>query len=455
MDTENLDLSLVKNNHLLKETEQKSISMMSKRFVDITGKTFNKLTAVRLIGIRKKQTIWLYKCECGEYVISPYAAVVSGHVSSCGCSLKEVLSAKREKNAEDSIGTQYGELTIIGPAPSLDGRAYVHARCSCGNENDYRLKDLKTGNTKSCGCLKRNSNLLRHRKEAETNVGKIFGKLKVLSVVETTNGPAKVLCRCECGNEGIYRINALKANNVRSCGCLKKEKNRERGLLNVEQSIGEVFGNLTVLSFSEFNNVSRVNCQCSCGNIKEVRLSDLRQGKIQSCGCIKPKYKNENIRNIAGSLTRLVSRSFQRNSMKKNLHTVEIIGIDREGFIKHLESLFEPWMNLSNYGHSTQPGTWSIDHIIPSSYAETLSDLLYINHYTNLRPFCSIENIKKSGYVPDDFDSEAFRKFKDSVDADRMKMGLCSIMELVYRIEKSYSPNSAGGWDDIFNDEEN
>ena len=49
---------------------------------------------------------------------------------------------------------------------------------------------------------------------------------------------------------------------------------------------GQRFGRLIVLQ-RVFNNKSGTYwlCQCDCGNIKEIRGSHLREGKIVSCGC--------------------------------------------------------------------------------------------------------------------------------------------------------------------------
>jgi len=40
--------------------------------------------------------------------------------------------------------------------------------------------------------------------------------------------------------------------------------------------------------------------------------------------------------------------------------------------------------------------TWHIDYIIPSSSAKTKEEVVSLNNYKNLRPLCSLENIRKS-----------------------------------------------------------
>ena len=53
------------------------------------------------------------------------------------------------------VGEVHGRLTIIGDAPSTGTRRRVLARCSCGTVKDFQLNNLRTGTTKSCGCILR------------------------------------------------------------------------------------------------------------------------------------------------------------------------------------------------------------------------------------------------------------------------------------------------------------
>lgn len=55
-------------------------------FVNIEGQKFNKLTAIGLIGRHKRKwPIWVFKCECGNYVSVKKCDVVRGNTKSCGC----------------------------------------------------------------------------------------------------------------------------------------------------------------------------------------------------------------------------------------------------------------------------------------------------------------------------------------------------------------------------------
>lgn len=51
----------------------------------------------------------------------------------------------------DSIGAKYNFLTIVA-AHIKNGVTFVDVRCDCGAEKTVRLSNIKSGQTKSCGC---------------------------------------------------------------------------------------------------------------------------------------------------------------------------------------------------------------------------------------------------------------------------------------------------------------
>ena len=56
---------------------------------DITNKKFNKLTAIHFSHKIKYTPYWVFRCECGKYVIKSKYNVKNGHIRSCGCLLEE------------------------------------------------------------------------------------------------------------------------------------------------------------------------------------------------------------------------------------------------------------------------------------------------------------------------------------------------------------------------------
>ena len=87
--------------------------------------------------------------------------------------------------------------------------------CDCGNITVVTGINLRSGNTKSCGCLRTKFNDL---------TGQVFGKLTVVSrnhFDSTGNRRKRIFynCVCECGNNTVSRSDALTEGKALSCGC--------------------------------------------------------------------------------------------------------------------------------------------------------------------------------------------------------------------------------------------
>lgn len=60
---------------------------------DITGRTFNHLTALKSVRLEKRsdghhKTIWMFLCDCGKTLECDYRLVVRGNKKSCGCHVR-------------------------------------------------------------------------------------------------------------------------------------------------------------------------------------------------------------------------------------------------------------------------------------------------------------------------------------------------------------------------------
>jgi len=89
--------------------------------------------------------------------------------------------------------------------------------------------------------------------------------------------------------------------------------------------------------------------------------------------------------------------SFNQIGTPKPSKTELILGCTYEELLLHLERQFEEWMNWNNKGNwngtPDKPNVaWDVDHIIPLATAKNVSDVIKLNHYTNLQPLCSYTN---------------------------------------------------------------
>lgn len=202
----------------------------------------------------------------------------------------------KRANIDDYAGKEYGILTIVGAAIDLRvyGQFTVHCICDCGNEIDVRLDALKSGNTKSCGCLQRESRRTSGTKNAIDLTGMVFGRLTVVSKYGPSNGGLMWNCICECGNTCVVRGYKLRTGHTCSCGCLRSEAAKSK-LMDLS---GKRFGRWTVLRKSGGPDSWRSSstkwlCRCDCGTEREVYSTDLRAGSSTSCGCFRISIANK------------------------------------------------------------------------------------------------------------------------------------------------------------------
>ena len=178
----------------------------------------------------------------------------------------------------DLTGMRFGKLTAVAPTQERKGRYLVwQCRCDCGTEVMVSSKNLRNGNTTSCGCEK-------SRRRSPDLTGKRFGMLTVVGEAERKTGAdgrpgaRQWLCRCDCGGSVVTTAGQLNAGYRKSCGCLSRPP--------IKDWVGRQFGDLTVLSYDGKRGGKHFwNCKCRCGNTVSVCQSNLKSGHSVSCGC--------------------------------------------------------------------------------------------------------------------------------------------------------------------------
>ena len=185
---------------------------------DLTGQSFGRWTVLRRGENKGKATGWLCRCACGnERNLFGYA-LSHGQTESCGC-----LSAHRtgERSLVDLTGRTFERWTVLHRSANKGIRVAWRCRCECGNERDVTGLGLTSGDSKSCGCLKRErSSRLRTR----DLTGQVFGRLTVLRR-SSTAAHARVQweCACACGRTKVAQSSLLLNGHTQSCGCLGEE----------------------------------------------------------------------------------------------------------------------------------------------------------------------------------------------------------------------------------------
>lgn len=104
----------------------------------------------------------------------------------------------------------------------------VDCVCDCGRGVSVVVSSLRTGNTKSCGC---------NQFVIPDEVGHKYGRLTVVARAANKGAQATWDCICECGKH-VARVRgcSLRGGNTSSCGCLRRDRTRERISLPIGES---------------------------------------------------------------------------------------------------------------------------------------------------------------------------------------------------------------------------
>lgn len=116
--------------------------------------------------------------------------------------------------------------------------------------------------------------------------------------------------------------------------------------------------------------------------VRKKRLKYLRVWR-------KNKFATDPIFLLKDSVRRRINEALQNIGEVKNKKTEEILGCSFSFLKAYIESRFNDGMSWDNRN------LWHIDHIVPLSSAKTATEILKLNHYSNLRPLWAKDNISK------------------------------------------------------------
>lgn len=137
----------------------------------------------------------------------------------------------------DLVGQKFGRLTVLSMSDKhTSSGTHWNCICDCGNTTVVSGTNLRSGRTRSCGCLsvessKRSAAIAHAARFKQHNlIGQRFGMLTVLERTDQRNhrGNTMWLCKCDCGNTKLISTQALNQGNTISCGCNRAKKASER-----------------------------------------------------------------------------------------------------------------------------------------------------------------------------------------------------------------------------------
>lgn len=169
------------------------------KLIDLTGERFGSWTVTgrdhaRPYTATRRVTYWLCRCDCGTFKSIRSLHLRNGETTSCGCVF----------NGIDLTGRVCGRLAVIGRAESRRNAVYWTCRCECGTVKAVASERLRSGATKSCGCLAREVAASVNRKHGLTSGGSWAPGYSSWNGMIGRCGNAKDPAFANYGGRGIY-----------------------------------------------------------------------------------------------------------------------------------------------------------------------------------------------------------------------------------------------------------
>lgn len=145
----------------------------------LIGKKFGHLTIIKYLGVRRRESqtsierterFVLCECDCEDKTIIErnLHTLIKSANPSCGCTRRKKPESPKPKplhsnNFKDLTGQKFDMLEVIGYHDTItvgkNNQKIVRykCRCKCGNVVIIRGMSLRSGNTRSCGCLRFNT----------------------------------------------------------------------------------------------------------------------------------------------------------------------------------------------------------------------------------------------------------------------------------------------------------
>lgn len=195
---------------------------------DIIGP--NNILMIKRLNKRGRTWYASFKCpKCGNPFEAAIEQIVSGYRKKCSLCVKK----DGPVNKANLVGQTFGRLTVLEDDGTRCGRKVLwKCQCSCKDHNIIytTTRRLKSGETKSCGCLRKEVSSER-AKNRKTNIeiGSRYGLLTVLEEGRHDHG-VYWKCKCDCSPDKIIEVKGylLTQGRIISCGCVTSSKGEKK-----------------------------------------------------------------------------------------------------------------------------------------------------------------------------------------------------------------------------------
>lgn len=135
---------------------------------DLSGLRFGRWFVTDAYEVRKTPfgkgvAWWLCRCDCYAKRWVRSNSLVQGESSSCGCASKtsvwKVVDVPKRPKFRDHTGQRFGRLLALSYEVKRSPQSATYylwdCVCDCGDKAKVRGACLTNGDTRSCGCLRK------------------------------------------------------------------------------------------------------------------------------------------------------------------------------------------------------------------------------------------------------------------------------------------------------------
>ena len=171
---------------------------------NLSGSVFERWTVTgRAEGGGNSKAQWDCRCACGKERAVLANSLLMGKSTSCGCQRSESIAAF----VVDLTGQTFGRLTVLHRVENdKHGKTRWLCRCVCGTEMARNACHMRKGESLSCGCLQRETNVSAPTVHGHAKVGRATKEY-----VAWTN----MIARCE--NTKATRFDAYGGRGITVC----------------------------------------------------------------------------------------------------------------------------------------------------------------------------------------------------------------------------------------------
>jgi hypothetical protein len=290
---------------------------------------------------------------------------------------------------EDLTGRCFGHLRVLGRAPAPKPKASASWRClcdrdlgGCGAEKDIPGGCLRSGRSRSCGCLRRRVSRQACKMRAKPKydlTGCRFGRSLVIGLApEPDAGMRRWIVRCDCGRETHLKSQDIRSTKGLGCPTCAARVRRGKSRLDL---VGWRSGMLTVIApASPRGRQAWWLCRCDCSGETILPTGRLTTGATGSCGCAVREGKTvrpESLRRKAAraaQVKRKTDAAFAINcrmrcrireslagcGIRKSRRWEELVGYTLDDLRAHLETTLPAGSTWADF----LQGDLEIDHVV-------------------------------------------------------------------------------------------